>query len=400
MNHARFPGLVNVHSHTFQRAIRGRTEQRTSAGRDNFWTWREAMYRAANLLSPDDIYDVARMAFLEMALSGITTVGEFHYLHHAPDGTPYADRNLVALAVVRAAREVGLRIALLRTAYARAGWQKPPNAGQARFLTPHPEDFIRDTDDLRARLLDDPGAWVGIAPHSVRALPLAYLKEIVAYGRAQQLPVHMHVSEQPGEIEECIAEYGVRPIELLQEHGLLDSSFTGIHAIHITTSESDYLGASHARVCACPTSERNLGDGPVPADRLSAAGVEICFGSDSNVQIDILEDARLLEYDLRMEKLQRAILPTAVLFAGATEVGSAALQAPASDDYFTIDLNDPSVAGADPSTLLTHVVFSLERTAIREVVVAGKPIVTNGQHPLAEAITRRFQAVQERLWKQ
>ena len=130
----------------------------------------------------------------------------------------------------------------------------------------------------------------------------------------------MHVSEQPGEVEECIAEHGVRPIELLQEHGILDASFTGIHAIHITTSESDYLGAAHARVCACPTSERNLGDGPVPADRLGAAGVEICFGSDSNVQIDILEDARLLEYDLRMEKLQRAILAPPRLFSGATEV--------------------------------------------------------------------------------
>jgi formimidoylglutamate deiminase len=397
---SRLPGLVNVHSHTFQRVIRGRTEHRTSANRDTFWTWREAMYHAANRISPEDIYDVARMAFLEMALSGITTVGEFHYLHHAPDGTPYEDRNLLALAIVRAAREVGLRIALLRTAYARAGFQKPANPGQARFLTPNPDDFIRDTEDLRARLGGDPGAWVGIAPHSVRALPLDYLREITAYARANGLPVHMHVSEQPGEVEECIAEHGVRPIELLQEYGILDSSFTGIHAIHITTSESDYLGAARARVCACPTSERNLGDGPVPADRLSAAGVEICFGSDSNVQIDILEDARLLEYDLRMEKLQRAILDPQRLFAGATEVGAAALHAPASDDFFTIDMNDPSIAGSEPSAFLNNVVFCLERTAIRDVVVGGKTIVKDGRHPLAEEITRRFQAIQERLWRQ
>jgi formimidoylglutamate deiminase len=399
MNQTKLPALVNVHSHTFQRAIRGRTEHRTAATPDNFWTWRETMYRAANLLSPEDIYDVARMAFLEMALSGITTVGEFHYLHHAPDGTPYQDRNLLALEVVRAAREVGLRIALLRTAYTRAGWQRPANPAQARFLTPRPDDFLRDTEDLRARLRDDSGAWVGVAPHSVRALPLDYLREIAAYARATALPLHMHVSEQPAEIDQCIAEHGVRPIELLQEHGILDASFTGIHAIHITTSESDYLGAAHARVCACPTSERNLGDGPVPADRLNAAGVEICFGSDSNVQIDILEDARLLEYDLRMEKLQRAILDPARLFAGATEVGAAALHAPASGDFFTIDLDDPSIAGAEPSTLLNNVIFSLERTAIREVVVGGKIIVQDGRHPLAEEITRRFRALQERLWR-
>jgi formimidoylglutamate deiminase len=358
------------------------------------------MYRAANLLSPEDIYDVARMAFLEMALSGITTVGEFHYLHHAADGTPYQDRNLLALEVVRAAREVGLRIALLRTAYARAGYQKPANPGQARFLTPDPAAFIRDADDLRSHLGPDKGAWVGIAPHSVRALPLDYLREIAVYARATGLPLHMHVSEQPAEIDECIAEHGVRPIELLQEHGILDASFTGIHAIHITTSESDYLGRAHARVCACPTSERNLGDGPVPADRLAAAGVDICFGSDSNVQIDILEDARLLEYDLRMEKLQRAILPPELLFAGATEVGAAALHAPASNDSITIDLNDPSIAGAGPSALLHNVVFCLERTAIRDVVVDGKTIVKDGHHPLAEEITSRFRKVQERLWRQ
>jgi formimidoylglutamate deiminase len=397
---SRLPGLVNVHSHTFQRVIRGRTEQRTSANRDTFWTWREAMYHAANLLTPEDIFDVARMAFLEMALSGITTVGEFHYLHHAPDGTPYADRNLLALTIVRAAREVGLRIALLRTAYARAGFQKPANPGQSRFLTANPDDFIRDIEDLRDRLGGDEGAWVGIAPHSVRALPLEYLREITAYARANGLPVHMHVSEQPGEVEECIAEHGVRPIELLQEHGILNASFTGIHAIHITTSESDYLGAARAKVCACPTSERNLGDGPVPADRLAAAGVEICFGSDSNVQIDILEDARLLEYDLRMEKLQRAILDPGQLFAGATEVGAAALHAPATDNFFTIDLDDPSIAGSEPSAFLNNVIFCLERTAIRDVVVAGKTIVKDGRHPLSEEITRRFQDVQGRLWRQ
>jgi formimidoylglutamate deiminase len=333
------PGLVNVHSHAFQRVIRGRTEHRTTAQRDTFWTWREAMYRAANQLSPEAMYHAARMAFLEMLLSGITTVGEFHYVHHSPGGVPYQVRNLLASEMLRAAGEIGLRIGLLRTAYVRAGWHKPPDPGQARFLTPRVEDFIADTEALRAALprLSRPGlAWVGVAPHSVRAVPLDYLRELVTYARANQLPVHMHLAEQPAEVEACMAEYGLRPVELLHKHGILDSRFTGIHAIHITAEEAGYLGDARACVCACPTSERNLGDGAVPADQLLNRGAGICFGSDSNVQIDLLEDARLLEYHLRMNKLERVVLATDSstdslaqrLFNSATATGTRSLGAP------------------------------------------------------------------------
>ncbi len=205
------PGLINVHSHSFQRAIRGRTECRTSASRDTFWTWREAMYRAANRLSPDDLYHVARIAFLEMLLSGITTVGEFHYLHNAPDGSRYEDPNLLALQVIRAAHDVGLRIVLLRTAYARAGWQQPANPLQARFLTPDADTFLADTQ----RLVTAGVAPIGIAPHSIRALPLDYVVRIAEHARTRNLPVHMHVAEQPAEVEQCLAEHGRRPVELL-----------------------------------------------------------------------------------------------------------------------------------------------------------------------------------------
>jgi formimidoylglutamate deiminase len=419
-NRAILPGLVNVHSHAFQRVIRGRTEYRSGAERDTFWTWRESMYHAATLLSPEAMYHAARMSYLEMLLSGITSVGEFHYVHHSAGGVPYQERNLLAIQVLRAAMDTGLRVGLLRTAYVRAGWGKPADPGQARFLTPGADDFIADTEALRATLprISRPGrTWVGVAPHSVRAVPLDYLCELASYARANQLPLHMHVAEQPAEVEACLAEYGVRPVELLRQHGILDSRFTGIHAIHITKEEAVYLGAAKAGVCACPTSERNLGDGVVPADRLMEAGAGICFGSDSNVQIDLLEDARLLEYHLRMNKLERVVLApgsskdalASRLFTSATETGAASLAGPVGSvggslevgrqaDFFTVNLDDPSVAGAGSGALLNHVVFSLERTAIREVAVGGEFVVRDGRHALAEEITREFAGVQRNLW--
>ncbi|MGA3203981.1 MAG: formimidoylglutamate deiminase [Bryobacteraceae bacterium] len=384
------PGLVNVHSHTFQRVIRGRTEHRTQASRDTFWTWRESMYHAANRMSPEALYRAARMAFLEMVLSGITAVGEFHYV----------DQNLdVARAILRAAKEVGLRITLLRTAYVRAGWRKDPNPGQARFLTPDVDRFLADTDALIAE-----GARVGVAPHSVRAVPIDYIRAVAEYARARGLPLHMHVSEQPAEVEASLGEYGRRPVELLHDHGILGERFTAVHAIHIAEEEARMLGGS--TVCACPTSERNLGDGAVPADKLIEAGARICFGSDSNVQIDILEDARELEYHLRMNKLERVVLETRQLFQSATESGARSLGSPGGllevgrpADFFTIDLNDCSVAGADRESLLGHVVFSLERTAVRDICVAGELVVRDGRHRFKEEIVREFGEVQRDLWK-
>lgn len=415
---ALLPGLVNGHSHAFQRVLRGRTEHRSKYGaageHDTFWTWRESMYRAANRLSPEDLYHASRMTFLEMLLGGITTVGEFHYVHHAPGGSPYADRNELAWQVVRAARDAGLRIALLRTAYARAGWGKPADPGQARFLTPRVEDFIADTEALRAAVARPKHAgwaWVGIAPHSLRAVPLDYLRELAPYARGQQLPVHMHVSEQPADGEACLAEYGMRPLELLDANGLLDSRFTAVHAIHVTSEEISALARAGATVCACPTTERNLGDGTVPADQLLSAGVRISLGSDSNAQINLLEDARELEYHLRMLKLERAVLAAQPLFSCATVAGAASLGAPGGSlevgreaDFFTVALDDPSLAGwpgasADPGVLLSHVVFAAERAAVRDVAVRGKFVIREGRHPLAGEIVQQFSEVQKKLWE-
>jgi formimidoylglutamate deiminase len=401
------PGLVNGHSHAFQRVLRGRTEHRTAAEHDSFWTWREGMYFAANMLSPEGLYHASRMAFLEMLLAGITTVGEFHYVHGAPFA-PFQDRNKLALVVIRAARDVGLRIALLRTAYARAGWRKPDHPGQGSFLTPLVEDFMADTEALRVAVAgagDEGWVWVGVAPHSLRAVPLHYVREAIAYARAQKMPVHMHVSEQPADVEACLGEYGMRPVELLAQHGLLDSRFTAVHAIHVTGEEIAALASAGATVCACPTTERNLGDGTVPADRFLSAGVRVSLGSDSNVQIDLLEDARELEYHLRILKLERAVLAARHLFACATEAGARSLGAPGGTleigrpaDFFTVTLYDPSIAGASPETLLSNIVFSAERTAVRDVAVGGKFVIRDGSHPLDSEIVHEFAKVQRGLW--
>jgi formimidoylglutamate deiminase len=404
---ALLPGLVNGHSHAFQRVLRGRTEHRTSAERDSFWTWREAMYFAASMLSDEGLYHASRMAFLEMLLAGITTVGEFHYVHGAPFA-PSEDRNKRALLVIRAARDVGLRIALLRTAYVRAGWRKPDHPGQGSFLTPLVDDFIANTEALRhsvSRTEDAGWVWVGVAPHSLRAVPLDYVREVAAYARTQPMPLHMHVSEQPADVEACLGEYGMRPVELLDHNGLLDSRFTAVHAIHVTGEEISALSRTGAMVCACPTTERNLGDGTVPADQFLNAGVRVSLGSDSNVQINLLEDARELEYHLRMLKLERAVLTAKRLFSCATEAGAASLAAPGGSlevgrtaDFFTVALDDPSIAGAAPEWLLSNIVFSAERSAIRDVAVGGKFVVRDGQHSLATEIIREFTTAQCGLW--
>jgi formimidoylglutamate deiminase len=409
------PGLVNAHSHAFQRVIRGRTEHRTKVSVDSFWTWREAMYRAASRLTPEDIYDASRMAFMEMALSGITTVGEFHYLHHAPDGSAYDDPNLLSKQAVRAARDVGLRIALLRVAYARSGFETEVNSRQTRFLETNPDLFLRNLQQLRSDLVGQKNeAWVGIAPHSVRAVPLDYMKAIIGFAHEQRLPVHMHLAEQPAEVSACIHEYGRSPMTLVETEGLLSDCFTAVHAIHVTPKAIHAFAGSGAMICACPTTERNLGDGVVPIDRFFKDGVRVCLGTDSQTQIDLLEDARELEYHLRLQLGERAVLApdsddksalASRLFDSATISGAESLGAPggklASDelaDFFTIDLDDPSIGGATSEDLLTAVVFSLLRTAIKDVFVGGKQIVFDGRHAAQEEIVKKFADLQQKLW--
>jgi formimidoylglutamate deiminase len=415
---ALLPGLVNAHSHAFQRVIRGRTEHRSHHSGDSFWTWREMMYGAATRLEPQDIYDASRLAFLEMALGGITAVGEFHYLHKDARGKAYDDPNLLAKEVVRAARDVGLRIALLRVAYARAGYRTEPNERQQRFIESEPEVYLRNLERLRKDLAretdEEQRAWVGVAPHSVRAAPLDYLRQVAAYADEHQLPVHMHVAEQVAENVACLEEHGRTPVALLAHEHILSERFTAVHAVHITDEEAVELARARAFVCACPTTERNLGDGIVPAEMLFRHGARIAFGTDSHTQIDLLEDARELEYHLRLKKLERNVLApeskdvsalARKLFEGATAHGAASIGAEAGAlehgrpaDFFTVALDDPSIAGASTDDLLSSIVFSLARTAVRDVFVGGKRIVEEGKHRMQDEIVEGFVALQKRLW--
>lgn len=395
-NRALLPGLVNAHSHAFQRVIRGRTEHRSHHTTDSFWTWREQMYAAANRLGPEEIYNASRLAFLEMALTGITAVGEFHYIHHAPDGSTYDDPNLLAREVIRAAHDVGIRIALLRVAYARSGFQLEANPQQIRFIEQSSDTFLTHLDQLLdAPELKSDLAWAGVAPHSVRAVPLDYLKTIIGFANERGLPVHMHVAEQPAEVSACIEEYGRSPVALLDTEGLLSERFTAVHAIHVTPKAIASMARTGAIVCACPTTERNLGDGVVPVDAYFDAGVRVSLGSDSQVQIDLLEDARELEYHLRLQKTARNVLAPVDddsssalarrLFECATVRGAESigfdggkLEVGAPADFFTVDLDDVSIAGSAVEDLLANIVFSLSRTAIRDVVVGGKQIINHG----------------------
>ena len=395
-NRALLPGLVNAHSHAFQRVIRGRTERRSRHTTDSFWTWREQMYAAANRLGPEEIYAASRLAFLEMALTGITAVGEFHYIHYAHDGSTYDDPNLLAREVIRAAHDVGIRIALLRVAYARAGFEVEENPQQIRFIVHSPDTYLKHFEQLLdAPELKTDMAWAGVAPHSVRAVPLDYLKTIIAFANERDLPVHMHVAEQPAEVSACIAEYGRSPIALLDTEGLLSRRFTAVHAIHVTPKAIASMARAGAIVCACPTTERNLGDGVVPVDAYFDGGVRVSLGSDSQIQIDLLEDARELEYHMRLQKTARNVLAPinddsssalarrlfdCATIRGAESIGfdGGKLEVGAPADFFTVDLNDVSIAGATTEDLLANIVFSLARTAIRDVVVAGKQIVNHG----------------------
>jgi formimidoylglutamate deiminase len=406
------PGLVNVHSHSFQRLIRGKSESRVISGKD-FWSWRGTMYHAASQLDPQDVYDVARMAFLEMVLAGTTTVGEFHYLHNAANGQPYDDPNLLSKQVIAAAQSVGIRIALLRTAYLRSGYELPRDPGQIRFF----ESTGNFLENMTA-LIEDCSAnptevRFGVAPHSIRAVPLPDLKEIAVWARARRLPLHMHVAEQVAENTACLREYGHTPVDLFNRERILGPDFTAVHAIHINSDEIAMLANADSIICSCPTTERNLGDGILAADNVMAAGIRVALGSDSQAQIDPLEDARELDYHLRLEQQQRAILdqiaakPLASwLFDCATVHGAQALALPGGDltagslaDFFTVDLHDVSISGHSAADLLPILVFSLNRSAIRDVVVNGRFILRDQQHIHQNEIVSRYKDVHRKVWQ-
>lgn len=375
----RLPAFASAHSHAFQRALRGKTQRPTrAAGGDDFWTWREAMYALACSLDPESLYRIALVAYRELKQAGVLTVGEFHYLHHQPDGSPYDDRTIMADALIRAAKDAGIRIALLRAVYGRAGPGKPPEGAQRRFCDPRPEDALADVERLVARYAGDPAVRIGLAPHSVRAVPPDWLAELARFAFVHALPFHMHVAEQPREVEMCRAETGKTPVELLADAEALGPELVAVHATHVGESGAKLLGEAGAFVCLCPTTERDLGDGLAPIETLRSARVRFCVGVDSHVLTDPFEDMRGVELGERQRTGRRlterlTVRPAEHLWRMASEEGAWALGFDDAGGLLEIDRDAPALALVEEEYLLDAIVFSGSPALVRRVVPTAAP---------------------------
>ncbi|MCX5373347.1 formimidoylglutamate deiminase [Streptomyces sp. NBC_00015] len=376
------PGLANAHSHAFHRALRGTVQ----VGSGTFWTWREVMYSVADRLTPDTYHQLARAVYAEMALAGITAVGEFHYLHHAPGGTPYADPNAMGEALIEAAAEAGVRITLLDTAYLSAGFGQPPNAHQLRF-----SDGDADAWAARCSLLKERDhARIGAAVHSVRAVPAGQLATVARWAEERRAPLHVHLSEQTAENDACREAHGRTPTQLLADHGVLGPRTTGVHNTHLTDEDIALLGRSGTGTCMCPTTERDLADGIGPAVALQAAGSPLSLGSDSHAVIDLLEEARAMELNERLRTRTRGHWTAAALLRAASADGHAALGNPdagtletgAAADFTTIALDSVRTAGPVPRLGAETAVFAATAADVRHTVVAGRHVVRDGAHTL------------------
>ncbi len=366
------PGLVSAHSHAFHRMLRGRTH---AAGGD-FWAWRAPMYELAGQLTPDSYLRLATSLFTEMLLSGITTVGEFHYIHHQPDGTPYPDANAMGRALIEAADTVGIRLTLLDTAYLSSSvYGDPPLQEQRRFA----DASIETWADRIAGLEGSEKARIGVAAHSVRALSPTQLETVVEVGQAIDGPVHVHASEQPSENEECLRAHGVTPVGLLADTGFLGPQTTVVHGTHVTEADIELLASSGSGVCFCPTTEADLGDGIGPATEYAAAGVPLTLGSDSNTVTDILEEASRLELHDRLRLGRRGLHSPAALLEAATWNGARSLGWEAgriAPGYFAdlVSLDTQSLELAGTPADLASITMSATRASVQMVIVGGNEV--------------------------
>lgn len=377
---ALLPGFVNVHSHVFQRALRGHTH-RPMAQHDTFWTWRKAMYAEAQRLNPDLLYETALFTYREMLAAGYTSVGEFHYVHHQPGGKPYADSNAMSQAILVAGKDAGIRVVLLMTAYAQSGFDTPPEPEQLRFCDASVDAYLDRVETLRTS-----GVPIGVAPHSIRAVPEAWFRAIASYSQTHHVPLQVHADEQTAEIEQCQAVYRCAPIELLERFGALGKQTTIVHATHTTAGEIALLARHGCTVCVCPTTEGDLGDGIAPYAELLAAGIPLAIGSDSNTRLDPIEELRWAEYSARMRYQRRRVLidgdlasPGPLLLTYGTRSGATALGIQAGSltpgmlaDLVAIDLHHPSLAGWNPVDLLDVLFFGASSDVIAGVWVNGR----------------------------
>jgi formimidoylglutamate deiminase len=370
------PGFVNAHSHAFQRGLRGRVERRDPEHPDDdFWTWRERMYALAESLDPASIREASKRCYREMLSAGYTNVAEFHYVHHRPEGAPYEDPNALAEAVAEAADEVGIRLLLLPVAYARGGIP--------RFRDARVEEFLDRADALRGWAKGRELVEVGAGAHSVRAVPRTWLEKLGEYARRNDLPLHVHADEQPREIEECREEHAMRPIELLAETGFLGRRTTVVHATHADERELGLLAERGSSVCACPTTEGNLGDGFLPAQGILRLGIGLQVGSDSHVRIDPFEELREIETGARRLSGKRNVLvgpgeDSPVPWLLRAGWGREGLEPGGPADFVEIDLEHPAVADVEAGDLPSALVFGAGSAVVAATWVAGRRVYARG----------------------
>lgn len=410
---AALPGLANLHSHAHQRSIAGLGEV-SGEGTDSFWSWRDAMYRAVRRMDPDAFQAVAAWLYVEMLKAGYTSVGEFHYLHHDFDGSPYDDAAEMSHRCVAAAREAGMPIALLPVLYNTSGFgATPPTDGQKRFI--HSGDaFVSLMQALKDAYGADDDVRLGIAPHSLRAVPPDLLASVLP--EIDRLlpgsPVHIHIAEQTKEVDDCLAHTGQRPVEWLLDHAPVNDRWCLIHATHVTDAEAAGMARAGAVVGLCPTTEANLGDGLFPIETFLAAGGRFGVGSDSHISVSPVEELRWLEYGVRLTTRRRTVLTGGprsstgrFLFDRARDGGAQACGFRAGQisvgyraDIITLDTSTPLLTAATPETLLDAWVFSGNVPVVKDVLVAGQAVVRDGHHPHEEFLSRRYRATVERLF--
>jgi formiminoglutamate deiminase len=387
------PGLANAHSHAFQRALRGRTQ----AGSGSFWTWREQMYRVAGELDPESYVALARATYAEMALAGVTAVGEFHYLHHGPDGVQYGDPNEMGRALIAAAADAGIRITLIDACYLHGGIGEPPVGPQRRFSDGSAEAWAERVEALR----DDESVRIGAAIHSVRAVDPGAAAIVAGWARARDRPLHAHVSEQPAENQACLGAYGSTPTALLAEAGAVAAHFTAVHATHLEDADVTLLGGAGACCCVCPTTERDLADGVGRMSRLAEAGASLALGSDSHATIDLFEEARAVELDERLVSGERGHHTAAALLRAASEDGHACLGWPdagriapgARADLVTVSLAGVRLAGTEPENAVQAVVFAAGAGDVRHVLLDGREVVADGRHATIDVARELHEAI-------
>ena len=387
------PAIANLHSHAFQRAMAGMAE-RQSDPRDSFWTWRETMYRMAGRFDPERLHAVASQLYVEMLEAGFGSVCEFHYLHHAPDGTPYDDPAAMSRALIQAARDTGIRLTLLPVLYMTGGFDGRPLSPRQRRFGHDVERFVALLDQLRAE--EDDTLRIGCALHSLRAVPPDAMQAVVA-ALPIDMPLHIHIAEQIGEVQDCLALRDARPVEWLLDNAPVDARWTLVHATHLEHAETKGIARRGATVAICPTTEANLGDGLFPLRDFLAAGGAIGIGSDSHISVSPVEELRWLEYGQRLITRHRniAVRPDSpsvgeTLLRGVLDSARNATGGNAGDDWLLLDDAAPQLAGATEEDIVDRWIFSGNRNLVRETHVAGQRVVADGRHRDRDAIAARY----------